>query len=97
MLSTTPTTSDTTHLRQEKRKRMLMSPHFQENVKWWQGNIIHENYIRRFELTPFQLFPYTTPEKGRSITTQMEKVSIRRGRSDMIVWELETTGETWKT
>ena len=43
---------------------MLMSPHFQQNVKWWQGHINYKiTKTRRFELTPFQLFSYTTPEE----------------------------------
>ena len=41
-----------------------MPPHFQQNVKWWQGHINCKNTkTRRFEFTPFQLFPYTTPEE----------------------------------
>ena len=45
---------------------MLMSPHFQHNVKWWQGHINYKNTkTRRFELTPFQLFTYTTPDEKK--------------------------------
>ena len=42
----------------------MLSPYFQRTINWWRGHIIYQRTkTRRYKLTPFQLFPYTTPEE----------------------------------
>ena len=67
-LSTEPTdiqqATKSTLTTKPQLKRRLISRHIQENINWWQGHITYNKIrTRRYELTPFQLFPYTTPEE----------------------------------
>ena len=73
-----------------------MPPHFQQNVKWWQGHINCKNTkTRRFEFTPFQLFPYITPMEREEYydtegegeyspgTLRYDRVGVGNHRRDM--------------
>ena len=57
--ATTPTPTTKPQL-----QRKLISPHFQENINWSRGHVTYNKIrTRRYELSPLQLFSYTTPEE----------------------------------
>ena len=59
-----PEFSKKTKIPAQRRMRQMLSPHFQHNLNWWRGYIIYKGTkTRRYRLTPFQLFLYTTPEE----------------------------------
>ena len=49
-----------------QERRMQLSPHFQQNINWWQSQVKYNiTKTKRYRLTPFQLFPITTLEERR--------------------------------